>query len=97
MTGGEGGIDSGLRPDPVKRALAHYVRCASSRPTVSASARTRCLRLCNPTPQEMQKGPQGPFLYFWRRGWDSNPRYAKSAHLISSQARSTTPAPLRML
>ena len=32
---------------------------------------------------------------FWRRGWDSNPRYGTPVHLISSQARSTTPAPLR--
>ena len=32
----------------------------------------------------------------WRRGWDSNPRYGETVHLISSQARSTTPAPLRL-
>ena len=31
----------------------------------------------------------------WRRGWDSNPRDL-AAHLISSQARSTTLPPLRM-
>ena len=30
----------------------------------------------------------------WRRGWDSNPRYGVTVHLISNQARSTTPAPL---
>ena len=40
------------------------------------------------------KGPiKGPFT-FWRRGWDSNPRYGVTVHLISNQARSTTPAPL---
>ena len=35
-----GGIDSGLRPSPVKRALAHFVHCASSRPASPTSART---------------------------------------------------------
>ena len=30
----------------------------------------------------------------WRRGWDSNPRYGVTVHLISNQAHSTTLAPL---
>ena len=32
-------------------------------------------------------------LFKWRRGWDSNPRYL-AAHLISSQAPSTSRTPL---
>ena len=40
------------------------------------------------------KGPDKGPLTFWRRGWDSNPRYGETAHLISSQAHSTTLAPL---
>ena len=34
-----------------------------------------------------------PVYFFWRRGWDSNPRYL-AAHLISSQAPSTSRTPL---
>lgn len=33
---------------------------------------------------------------FWRRGWDSNPRYGKTVRLISSQVHSTTLPPLRL-
>ena len=36
-------------------------------------------------------------LIIKRRGRDSNPRSRKAGHLISSQARSTTPAPLRLI
>ena len=32
-----------------------------------------------------------------RREWDSNPRYPFGVHTISSRARSTTPAPLRII
>jgi hypothetical protein len=32
---------------------------------------------------------------FWRRGWDSNPRYGGTVRLISSQVQSTTLPPLR--
>ena len=31
----------------------------------------------------------------WRRGWDSNPRYARGAQRFSRPPRSTAPAPLR--
>lgn len=31
---------------------------------------------------------------FWRRGWDSNPRYGETVRLISSQVHSTTLPPL---
>ncbi len=42
------------------------------------------------TPRPRVKRPWG----CWRRGWDSNPRYA-SAQRFSRPPRSTTPAPLR--
>jgi hypothetical protein len=49
----------------------------------------------NHTRQENKMAPQGGHFIFWRRGWDSNPRYGRTVHLISSQAHSTTLAPLR--
>jgi hypothetical protein len=36
----------------------------------------------------------GFFIEYWRRGWDSNPRYGKTVRLISSQVHSTTLPPL---
>jgi membrane-bound lytic murein transglycosylase F len=39
--------------------------------------------------------PCGSWLTYWRRGWDSNPRYGKTVRLISSQVHSTTLPPLR--
>ena len=47
----------------------------------------------HPTRQKCKRPQKGP-LTFWRRGWDSNPRYGRTAHLISNQAHSTTLAPL---
>ena len=45
--------------------------------------------------RKTRTGPtRGPVLVFWRRGWDSNPRYGRTVHLISNQAHSTTLAPL---
>lgn len=32
--------------------------------------------LTQPSPPEKQNAPRGGVLLFWRRGWDSNPRYA---------------------
>jgi hypothetical protein len=37
---------------------------------------------------------QDVIIMNWRRGWDSNPRYGRTVHLISNQAHSTTLAPL---
>ena len=48
----------------------------------------------NHTRQENKMAPQGGPFIFWRRVWDSNPRYGRTVHLISSQAHSTTLAPL---
>ena len=54
---------TGPSGQPVKRALALFVRCASSRPTSLASARTR--RVSSSTPIRKTKwAPQGgPFLF----------------------------------
>ncbi len=48
-----------------------------------------------PVTGKHKRARKGPFRIYWRRGWDSNPRTGPARHLISSQARSTTPAPLR--
>ena len=48
----------------------------------------------NLTRRENKKAPQRGLFIFWRRGWDSNPRYGRTVHLISNQAHSTTLAPL---
>jgi hypothetical protein len=43
---------------------------------------------------ETKNGPRGPYsLMFWRKGWDSNPRYGITVHRISSPAHSTTLPP----
>jgi hypothetical protein len=52
------------------------------------------LEVLNHTRRENEKAPRGGLFIFWRRGWDSNPRYGRTVHLISSQAHSTTLAPL---
>ena len=36
-----------------------------------------------------------PLFYKWRKGWDSNPRYAINVHSISNAAPSTPRPPLR--
>src|SRR6185437_7608999 len=45
----------------------------------------------------LSKNGEGPeaLLHFWRRGWDSNPRYGKTVNRISNPAHSTTLPPLR--
>ena len=48
----------------------------------------------HPLPPHKKKTHSGLFLV-WRRGWDSNPRYGKTVHLISNQALSTTQTPLQ--
>ncbi len=57
-------------------------------------------RIRRPTPhsaRDQKRGRKDPIFNFWRRGWDSNPRYGKTVHLISNQDHSTTLAPLRGL
>src|SRR6185437_13967968 len=46
----------------------------------------------------LSKNGEGPeaLLHFWRRGWDSNPRYGKTVNRISNPAHSTTLPPLRL-
>ena len=71
---------------------------ATRAPCRQAAARLRRSnrdRSPQPLPARNQKrGHKGPVFDFWRRGWDSNPRYGRTVHLISSQAHSTTLAPL---
>lgn len=55
---------------------------------------------CNTThaPRAQNEKPLDPSgsrgFVFWRRGWDSNPRYGETVRLISSQVHSTTLPPL---
>gem|GEM_PF-1639851 len=38
--------------------------------------RTVWILILSPSPPVIKKRPRGAFFYDWRRGWDSNPRYA---------------------
>jgi hypothetical protein len=71
---------------PLRGAFGVLRRCAACRTRVlikaSLSARHKKARL------------RGPF-YVWRRGRDSNPRYAINVNTISNRAHSTTLPPLR--
>src|SRR3546814_17779615 len=50
-----------------------------------------------PRQQQIKKGlPRQPFAKNWRRGGDSNPRYAINVRLISNQVHSTALPPLRL-
>jgi hypothetical protein len=78
ISGGEGGMAASRR----RRRLR---RCSARTGSSSSAALGR----------KTEMGPaRGPISVFWRRGWDSNPRYGRTVHLISSQAHSTTLAPL---
>jgi hypothetical protein len=48
-----------------------------------------------PCTNRYKKSPFRGSFCIWRRGWDSNPRYAIHVRLISSQVHSTTLPPLR--
>ena len=58
-----------------------------------AAARLEQGSKSQPSRQKYKTPQKGRFI-FWRRGWDSNPRYGRTVHLISNQAHSTTLAPL---
>ena len=54
------------------RAVAlHFVRCDQ----LTAGLAPAGVRPC--WAHKIEKAPHGGLFYFWRRGWDSNPRYAK--------------------
>ena len=66
----------------------------ADKPLCGCVGRT-AFEVLNRTRPENKMGPvRGPISVFWRRGWDSNPRYGRTVHLISSQAHSTSLAPL---
>ena len=83
--GGEGGIDS-------LASRAHPCGAPSASKIAARFCRTGVSSL--PSAGNQKWGHKGPIFNFWRRGWDSNPRYGRTVHLISSQAHSTTLAPL---
>lgn len=69
------------------------IRYADGRAVTAATAcdTTRIPRTQNEKPLD-PSGSRG--FVFWRRGWDSNPRYGETVRLISSQVHSTTLPPL---
>ena len=64
---------------------AHRQSCRCVEPVGSST---------NPSPGNAN-GPRWGRLHFWRRGWDSNPRYGETVNRISNPAHSTTLPPLR--
>ncbi len=94
--GGEGGIDRN-HPGFDPAGALRFASCVQIRSRRICRTRSLCDNdfLSPPRPSKTKKAALGGPLCFWRRGWDSNPRYGSPVHLISSQARSTTPAPLR--
>ena len=86
--GGEGGIDS----NRLKAILTPAGRTACVQ---NAFAFCRTSAFQSTSHSQKQIGARWAPIIFWRRGWDSNPRYGKTAHLISNQALSTTQTPLQ--
>ena len=75
---------------------AHFVRPNSLPANLSNPHRFAIVAFHSPPdPTDTARPALGGPCCIWRRGWDSNPRYGDPVHLISSQARSTTPAPLQ--
>src|SRR5690348_16374995 len=79
-------------------SLSLAPRCARGQPPAvqfcsRQNCRTQWVRPHHPSP-ETENARKGRFR-FWRRGWDSNPRYGKTVNRISNPAHSTTLPPLR--
>ena len=79
-SGGEGGI-----------RLHTAGRSLTCKPNPSNPPREVLIDLASPRPKKMPLTGH----VFWRRGWDSNPRYL-AVRLISSQVHSTTLPPLQV-
>ena len=86
----ERGMDSGLRPSPLRGALR-----ASAIAPLALLASNRILHPMLTRP-EKEEGPDGPLFFFWRRERDSNPRYAINVYSLSRGALSTTQPSLRI-
>jgi hypothetical protein len=98
-----------IRKSPLAGALAHLAERGDSLGTsmclalrAASPCRTAILPFCRTwgshriTPlRQIRKSPLAGALRIWRRGGDSNPRYAINVCLISSQVHSTTLPPLR--
>jgi hypothetical protein len=79
-------------PTEVTRHADHYEAASAGTPAQS-NTRPQSQAPQNKNPASLSTC--GVFK-FWRRGWDSNPRYGKTVRLISSQVHSTTLPPLRL-
>ncbi len=105
IDGHQAGTTSSIHSPPYKPPVARsfsfvgervgWPRCARVDRPSCRSIEPRWPRPHSHTVTNKKPRWRGAFS-LWRRGWDSNPRYARGVHLISSQARSTTPAPLLM-
>jgi hypothetical protein len=95
------GVDRKYARAGLMRAIhGAHPRCArAAAPSKSAIlpiCRTRAGSSTHPHPQTKKRGPQsGPLFFVWRRGRDSNPRYAFGVYTLSRRAPSTARPPLR--
>ena len=90
--GGEGGIDSAA----LRRSLtpAGRRRCAAASKRASRVGRTTEGSAFAIPLRRTKKNGLKPVFYAWRRGRDSNPRYAINVYTLSRRAPSTTRPPL---
>ena len=72
-------------------------RCARGQASATISFRTKSIRTGSFPPPLLQKRKNAHKgrSRFWRRGWDSNPRYGITVNRISNPAHSTTLPPLQ--
>src|SRR5210317_1926629 len=94
LCGGEGGMTPryARHPSGAVTAIAPTVR----RPPSVASARTQGGFVHQPSPNN-KKGPKWGLSYYVAERVGFEPTVQQAVHLISSQAHSTTLAPLRLL
>ena len=72
-------------------AFRQLMRDSAACPTRESIIGTRYHRL-----QPIEKGAQAPFLFGWRRGRDSNPRWAFDPYALSRGAPSAARPPLHL-
>ena len=84
------GMDSGCGLTPSAKTLLVHSSCGASRLV------ERRVLITDPRSYTNQKAPKrGPSSSNWRRGRDSNPRYAINVYTLSRRAPSATRTPLQ--
>ena len=90
----EGGIDSGLPwPSPCGRLLRRRLPGLSC-PVIEPQCFAQGLNLATPFVKYKKPRFRGAFC-IWRRGWDSNPRWAINPRRFSRPVHSTALSPLQ--